>query len=44
MQAPSAQSKESIFNIIFITADRDARRSDGSNKYKGVGQQYITKY
>ena len=27
-----------------VTADRDTRRSDGSNKYKGVRQQYIIKY
>ena len=25
-----------------VTTDRDARRSDGSNKYKGVRQQGIT--
>ena len=24
-----------------VTADKDIRRSDGSNKYKGVRQQYI---
>ena len=29
---------------VYITADRDARRSDGSNEYKGVRQQYITEY
>ena len=27
-----------------VIADRDTRRSDGSDKYKGVGQQYIIKY
>ena len=27
-----------------ITTDRDIRRSDGSNKYEGVRQQYIIKY
>ena len=27
-----------------VTADRDARRSDGSDKYKGVREQYITEY
>ena len=26
-----------------VTADRDIRRSNGSNKYKGVRQQYIMK-
>ena len=27
-----------------VTANRDTRRSDGSNKYKEVRQQYIIKY
>ena len=29
---------------IIITADRDARRSDGSDECKGVRQQNIIKY
>ena len=29
---------------LYVTADRDARRSDGSKKYKGVRQQSIIKY
>ena len=27
-----------------VTADRNTRYSDSSNKYKGVRQQYIIKY
>ena len=27
-----------------VTAERNTRRSDGSDKYKGVRQQYITEY
>ena len=27
-----------------VMADRDARRSDGSDKYKGVREQYITEH
>ena len=35
-----------FYNILlfYVTADRDARRSDDSNKYEGVQQQYIIKY
>ena len=27
-----------------VTADRNTRRNNGSNQYKGVRQQYITEY
>ena len=33
-----------IYNLLNVTADRDARRSDGSDKGEAVRQQGITKY